>query len=563
MKRARLLLRVSSNQQLEADGDLTIQRQIVKEYAESHTDWIIDDKEYFEGSNSGYKNAVIDRDILQEAKRDAMKKEYDILVVYKDDRVGRRMFEICMYVMELKKYNVDIYTVKDGCITPEDDDIMGQMMLALRYGSAQKSSQDTAMRVKDTAQKLVERGRFVGGYAPYGYKLEFSGEISKRGRALKHLVISPEQADVVKYIYDLSLTKEYGSSKIARILNENTYYRSLAPNDVWKSGAITSILTNPIYAGRTSYKRREYINGSYHRLDSSEWIIANEPNENIRIIDDNIWNQTQIKRKCRSAKYTKTLEHQNINVIKRNDGMLSLIDVAYCGYCGHKLTNGTKYNYWTIKGTGEKKASRTPIYRCQTAQIGIPHDKNKQFRADKIERIVFECMGDYIEKLQENENIMDEIENNQNREKIMLESELKSLKNELAKIKKGIDVMRSHIPDAMLGEYPLTVDEIATAIHNQELKEKEQNELIKEKGDLLLQLAFGNDEWEELKTNLPTWKKVFTEADSHTQRVLVNRLIERIDITNEQIVIHFKIRLDDFLPQSRMSNNELVPESGL
>lgn len=40
---------------------------------------------------------------------------------------------------------------------------MGQMMLALRYGNAQKSSSDTGMRVKDTAQKLVQQGKFVGG----------------------------------------------------------------------------------------------------------------------------------------------------------------------------------------------------------------------------------------------------------------------------------------------------------------------------------------------------------------------------------------------------------------
>ena len=70
------------------------------------------------------------------------------LHVYKDDRLGRRMWEIGGYVMSLKSLGVDIYTVKDGCISPETDDIMGQMMLALRYGNAQKSSSDTGQRVK-------------------------------------------------------------------------------------------------------------------------------------------------------------------------------------------------------------------------------------------------------------------------------------------------------------------------------------------------------------------------------------------------------------------------------
>lgn len=244
MKRVRVLLRVSSNQQLEADGDLSVQRQMVLDYIAKHKDWILDKKEYFEGSNSGYKNAVSKRDVLQEALADARRGEYEILAVYKDDRVGRRMWEIGAYVMTLKSCGVDIYTVKDGCISPESDDIMGQMMLALRYGNAQKSSSDTGMRVKDTAQKLVQKGKFMGGAAPYGYQLALSGEISKHGRALHKLVKIPEQTEIVKYIYQLSLYKEFGSMKIAKLLNEDNSYKTMAPKDIWKSGTITSILTN-------------------------------------------------------------------------------------------------------------------------------------------------------------------------------------------------------------------------------------------------------------------------------------------------------------------------------
>ena len=48
MKRVRMLLRVSSNQQLEADGDLSVQRQLVKDYIFSQSDWQLDEKEYCE-----------------------------------------------------------------------------------------------------------------------------------------------------------------------------------------------------------------------------------------------------------------------------------------------------------------------------------------------------------------------------------------------------------------------------------------------------------------------------------------------------------------------------------
>lgn len=257
MKIVRMLLRVSSDQQLEADGDLNVQRQIVTEYVEKHEDWVLDEKEYFEGSNSGFKNTSADRETLQEIMEDAKKKEYDILVAYKDDRVGRLMWDTGSYIMSLKTCGVDVYTVKDNCITPELDDIMGQMMLALRYGNAQKSSADTGMRVKDTAQKLVQAGKFMGGAAPYGYELVLSGELSKHGRALHKLVIIPEKAEVVRYIYQLSLNKEYGSSRIANILNKDDYYKTMAPKDFWKSGTITSILTNPVYAGCVAYKEEK------------------------------------------------------------------------------------------------------------------------------------------------------------------------------------------------------------------------------------------------------------------------------------------------------------------
>ena len=560
MKRVRMLLRVSSNQQLEADGDLSVQRQLVKDYISGQTDWQLDEKEYFEGSNSGYKNAVADRNVLQEALQDAKAKEYDILVVYKDDRIGRRMWEIGAYVMSLKSFGVDIYTVKDGCISPESDDIMGQMMLALRYGNAQKSSSDTGMRVKDTAQKLVQKGKFMGGKAPYGYKLELSGEVSKHGRALHHLVVVPEQAEVAKYIYELSLHKEFGATKIAKLLNEHEIYKNRAPRDIWKSGTITSILTNPIYAGYTAYKRRERIDGKYHKLESKDWIFAEKPDPEISIIDENMWNRVQDTRKQRADKYIKTLENQNVTVIRRNSGMLALIDVLHCGYCGRKMTNGSKYNYWTIKDTGERRTSKIAIYKCQNAWIGVPHDKTTQYRADQIEPVVFEAIAEYIGKLQENEDVFTQIEANQNQQKVIRQAELDKEQSELENIQSKIAVMESNIPNAMTGDYPLSLEELAGIIRKHRELEKKHRSCVEAKKAELDAMKVSMDDWESIRTRIPTWQDVFWNADTSTKRVLVNKLIERIDITKTNINIRFKINLNDFFTLPRITDYHDVPE---
>lgn len=560
MKRVRMLLRVSSNQQLEADGDLSVQRQLVKDYIFSQSDWQLDEKEYFEGSNSGYKNAVADRNILQEALQDAKAKEYDILVVYKDDRIGRRMWEIGAYVMSLKSFGVDIYTVKDGCISPESDDIMGQMMLALRYGNAQKSSSDTGMRVKDTAQKLVQKGKFMGGKAPYGYKLELSGEVSKHGRALHHLVVVPEQAEVVKYIYELSLHKEFGAAKIARILNEHEVYKNRAPRDVWKCGTIVSILTNPIYAGYTAYKRRERIDGRYHKLESRDWVYAEKPDPEITIIDENVWNRTQDTRKQRGDKYIKSPENKDVTIIRRNSGMLALIDVLHCGYCGRKMTNGSRYNYWTIKDTGERRTSKIAIYKCQNAWSGVPHNKTSQYRADQIEPMVFEALAEYIGKLQENENVFTQIEENQNRQKVIKQSELDREQSELKNIQNKIAVMESNIPNAMTGDYPLSLEELADIIRKHRELEKKHKRIVEEKEAELDAMKVSMDDWESIRSRIPTWQDVFWNADTTTKRVLVDKLIERIDITRDNINIRFKINLNDFFTLPRITDYHDVPE---
>lgn len=562
-KRVRILLRVSSEQQLEADGDLGIQREIIIEYINNFPHWILNEKEYFEGGVSGYKNAVADRDVLQEALSDAENGEYDILVVYKDDRLGRRMLEIPDYVMKLKAAGVSVYTVKDGCITPDSNDPMNILSLVLRYATAEKSSSDTALRVRDTAQKLVQKGKFMGGKAPYGYVLEHSGEISKHGRALKHLVIQPEQAEIVKQIYTLSLYNEFGSAKIAHTLNTDERYKDLAPNDVWKSGTITSILTNPIYAGYTAYRRRAQLNGRYRSLKSSDWIIAEKQNPDIIIIDEDTWMNVQKKRRERGNQYTKSKKNQDVTVIKRNDGLLSLIDVLHCGYCGRKMVNGSRYNYWTIKHTGERRTSKIPIYKCQNAWQGVPHDTTNHFRADMVEPIVYEALAEYISRLQQQEAILEQIAENSNREQQKKERALSMEKKKLEKIRHNIRVLEEHIPDAMTGDYALSLEDLVRNINTQKDREREQQITIAQQELDLQNSSIAENSRNPLMNKIPTWREIFLHADTTAKRVLVNKLIERIDITRERIVIRFKISRENLLPKSRMNDDRVVPEQRL
>ena len=80
-----------------------LERRILVEYIQKQEESISDEKEYFEGSKSAYKNTASQREILQEILQDAQNKEFDILVPYKDDRVGRLMWDTSYLYHEFKE----------------------------------------------------------------------------------------------------------------------------------------------------------------------------------------------------------------------------------------------------------------------------------------------------------------------------------------------------------------------------------------------------------------------------------------------------------------------------
>ena len=189
---------------------------------------------------------------------------------------------------------------------------------------------------------------------------------------------------------------------------------------------------------------------------------------------------------------------------------------------------------------------------CNQAWQGVPHDKTKQFRADEVDGIVFEVLSDYIEKLQEKEDIFQLINQKQSEEKRKKESELAKEKKELEKIRNELDFMNCKIPEAMTGSYAMSLEKLMSVIEEHEMREQAQNDKVNQIKAEIEQSSVSAKEWEEIHRKLPTWKEIFQNADVSRKRVLVNKLIERIDIRKDNINIRFKINLDEFL-QSRMS----------
>ena len=556
----RMLLRVSSRQQINADGDLPTQRNLVRDYIAGQKQWKLDETkpEYFEGGVSGFKNSVADREVLQEILQDAQNKEFHILVCYKDDRLGRREDEIPQYIKKLAEYGVLVYTVKDGCITPatHTDDLLTY----IRYWHAEGASRDTGLRVKDAAIELVKQGKNQGGNAPVGYKLIYSGELNKHHRALKKKVIVPETAELVKYMYDLAVTYGYGAYKITKLLNADEKMRALSPNGkIWKAGTIRDILKNPIYTGYEAYNRRTHTGAHYKRLDREYWVLSKECNQELKIIDLEIWERAQQIREQRKEMYSAN-RGQDRNVPACTAGTLAFIDVAYCGYCETKLTNGSKYNYWITKN-GEKKRSVERYYRCQTKHRADFCAGRSIYRAGSIEPAVFVFVKEYLDFLEDNTELIEKRKETRRKQRLQKKEKISRLEKSLLETERDIAALKDNLPKALLGELNIPPDIFYEQIQEKEKKRQKTKEQIQQ-----IRETNGVDSKEQFEPDnfilqIPKWTDAFEKADISAKKMIINRLIDRIDIKEDEIFIQFKINLDEFL--SRKTIYQTVPEPRL
>ena len=86
------LYRVSTKNQVD-DNDIPMQRNACRKFVAEQSGWIIK-REFMEMGVSGFKVSANDRDQLQELKLCAERKEFDVLLVFMFDRLGRRDDEV-------------------------------------------------------------------------------------------------------------------------------------------------------------------------------------------------------------------------------------------------------------------------------------------------------------------------------------------------------------------------------------------------------------------------------------------------------------------------------------
>lgn len=236
-RRCAIYTRKSTTMGLEQEfNSLDAQREACAAYIERQAGWSIIAERYDDG---GFTGANIDRPAFTRLMEDAESGKFDIVVVYKVDRLSRSLLDFVKVMERLNEAGVSFVSVTQNFTTA---DAMGRLTMNMLMSFAEFEREMIAERTRDKIAMSRRKGKWTGGQVPFGY-------LAKEKRLVPHEL----ESLVVRDAFELFL-RHRRTALVARLLNEQQKLprgarlkagRLLA----WTTTGIANILKNPLYAG--------------------------------------------------------------------------------------------------------------------------------------------------------------------------------------------------------------------------------------------------------------------------------------------------------------------------
>ena len=176
-----------------------------------------------------------DRPDFQRMIRDAERRQFQIIIVWKLDRFTRNRYDSAIYKQRLKKYGVRVVSVMEAITdSPEGIILEGLLESMAEYYSANLSE-----NIRRGQAASIAKGWFCGGSIPFGYIVHDH-----------HLVPDPVNAPLIPEIY-----RRYASGEsltdIAADLNARGIHTR--KGHAFTVSSFDTIIPNPAYIGEYTY----------------------------------------------------------------------------------------------------------------------------------------------------------------------------------------------------------------------------------------------------------------------------------------------------------------------
>ncbi len=204
----------------------------------------------------------LERPGLQRALADARAGRFDLLLVYRVDRLSRSVRGLAQILEELDRTKVSFRSATEPFDTGSP---AGRMMVQMLGVFAEFERATIIDRVIAGMERKAARGGWNGGSIPFGYALD---------RETGNLVVCDDQAPVVSQIFEQYVKQRWGAHTIAAWLNERGH-RSRATKP-WSYRSVITVLRNQSYLGRIYFRGRYYPAAHSSLIDEALFQAANE-----------------------------------------------------------------------------------------------------------------------------------------------------------------------------------------------------------------------------------------------------------------------------------------------
>jgi site-specific DNA recombinase len=263
LRRCAVYTRKSSEEGLEQEfNSLDAQREACEAFIRSQRGegWRLIDTAYDDGGVSG---GTLERPALKRLFADIEARRVDTVIVYKVDRLTRSLLDFARIVELFDRYAVSFVAVTQQFNTTTS---MGRLTLNILLSFAQFEREVIGERVRDKIAASKQKGMWMGGVPPLGYRVED-----------RKLVIVPEAAATVRRI--VARYRELGSVRLLKQELDRDGIRSKprptgngnAGGAVFSRGALYALLSNPVYIGEIAHKGARYKGQHAAILDQETW----------------------------------------------------------------------------------------------------------------------------------------------------------------------------------------------------------------------------------------------------------------------------------------------------
>ena len=183
----------STDENLNSDfTSLDAQRESAEAYIKSQQSegWVLYPERY---DDPGYTGGNMDRPALQRLLRDARNGKFDMVVVYKVDRLTRSLKDFTKIIEILDSAGVSFVAVTQQFNTSTS---MGRLTLNVLLSFAQFEWEIISERTRDKMAASAKKGKWLGGYPVLGYDIDFER---------KRLVVNEREVPIVKYMFRIYL----------------------------------------------------------------------------------------------------------------------------------------------------------------------------------------------------------------------------------------------------------------------------------------------------------------------------------------------------------------------